>query len=81
MRLAAALLACAVAAGCAHSTYGDPAVPVAATVLGTTVHTRDAEELRYVVLRELTDRYAREQGIVVTQPEKDAYVRPCGRRW
>jgi ABC-type glycerol-3-phosphate transport system substrate-binding protein len=80
-RLAAALLACAVAAGCAHSTYGDPAVPVAATVLGTTVNTRDAEELRYVVLRELTNRYAREQSIVVTQPEKGAYVRPCGRRW
>jgi hypothetical protein len=75
MRLAAALLACAVAAGCAHSAYGDPAMPVAGTVLGTTVHTRDAEELRYVVLRELTDRYAREQGIVVTQSEKDTYVR------
>jgi ABC-type glycerol-3-phosphate transport system substrate-binding protein len=74
-RLAAALLVCAVAAGCAHSTYGDPAVPVAATVLGTTVHTRDAEELRYVVLRELTGRYAQERGIAVTQAEKDAYLR------
>ena len=74
-RLAAALLFCAVAAGCAHSTYGDPAVPVAGTVLGTVVHTRDAEELRHVVLRELTNRYAQEQGIVVTQAEKDAYVR------
>jgi hypothetical protein len=74
-RLAAALFACSVAAGCAHSTYGDPAVPVAGKVLGTVVHTRDAEELRYVVLRQLTDRYAREQGIVVTPAEKDAYVR------
>jgi ABC-type glycerol-3-phosphate transport system substrate-binding protein len=74
-RLAAALLACAVAAGCAHSTYGDPAVPVAGKVLGTVVHTRDAEELRYVVLRQLTERYAQEQGIVVTPAEKDAYVR------
>ena len=74
-RIAAVLLACAVAAGCAHSTYGDPTVPVAGQVLGTVVHTRDAEELRYVVLRELTDRYAQEQGIVVTQAEKDAYVR------
>jgi hypothetical protein len=74
-RLAAALLVCAVAAGCAHSTYGDPAVPVAGTVLGTVVHTRDAEEFRYVVLRELTDRYAQDQGIVVTPAEKDAYVR------
>jgi hypothetical protein len=74
-RLAAALLACAVATGCAHSTYGDPAEPVAGTVLDTVVHTRDAEELRYVVLRELTDRYAQEQGIVVTPAEKDTYVR------
>lgn len=74
-RLAAALLACAFATGCAHSTYGDPALPVAGKVLGTVVHTRDAEELRYVVLRELTDRYAQEQGIAVTQAEKDAYVR------
>lgn len=74
-RLAAALLVCAVGAGCAHSTYGDPAVPVAGTVLGTVVHTRDAEELRHVVLRELTNRYAQDQGIVVTQAEKDAYVR------
>jgi ABC-type glycerol-3-phosphate transport system substrate-binding protein len=73
-RLAAALLACAVAAGCAHSTYGDPAVAVAGRVLGMAVHTRDAEELRYVVLHELTDRYAQEQGIAVTQAEKDAYV-------
>lgn len=61
--------------GCAHKGYGDPELPVAGKVLGTTVHTRDAEELRYVVLRELTDRHAREQGIVVTQAEKDAYVR------
>jgi hypothetical protein len=38
------------------------------------VHTRDAEELRYVVLRELTDRYVQDQGIVVTPAEKDAYV-------
>lgn len=74
MRLSAALLACAVAAGCAHSTYGDPAVPVAGKVLGTVVHTRNAEELRYVVLHELTDRYAQQQGIAVTQAEKDAYV-------
>lgn len=61
--------------GCAHKSYGDPAVPVAGEVLGMRVHTKDAEELRYVVLKELTDRYADEHGIVVTQAEKDAYIR------
>jgi len=54
--------------------YGDPAVPVAGRVLGTVIHTQDAEELRYVVLKELTDRYAASQGITVTQAEKEAYV-------
>jgi hypothetical protein len=54
--------------------YGDPAVPVAGRVLGTVIHTQDAEELRYVVLRELTDRYAALQGITVTQAEKEAFV-------
>lgn len=54
--------------------YGDPAAPVAGRVLGTVIHTRDAEELRYVVLKELTDRYAGAQGIAVTQAEKEAYV-------
>jgi hypothetical protein len=74
-RLASALLACTVAAGCAHSTYGDPAAPVAGAVLGTTVHTRDAEELRYIVLRQLSRRHVEERGIAVTQAERDAYVR------
>jgi hypothetical protein len=54
--------------------YGDPAVPVAGRVLGTVIHTRDAEELRYVVLKELTDRYAAAQGITVPQAEKEAYA-------
>ena len=58
----------------AAGVYGDPAVPVAGRVLGTVIHTQDAEELRYVVLKELTDRYAVEQGITVTQAEKEAYA-------
>jgi hypothetical protein len=58
----------------AAGVYGDPAVPVAGRVLGTVIHTQDAEELRYVVLKELTDRYAAEQGITVTQAEKEAYA-------
>ena len=58
----------------AEDVYGDPATPVAGTVLGTVVHTQDAEELRYVVLKQLTDRYAAQQGIEVTPAEKTAYV-------
>ncbi|HSQ68748.1 MAG TPA: hypothetical protein VLM41_01580, partial [Steroidobacteraceae bacterium] len=58
----------------ADEVYGDPSTPVAGTVLGTVVHTRDAEELRYVVLKQLTDRYAAQNGIVVTPAEKAAYV-------
>jgi hypothetical protein len=54
--------------------YGDPAAPVAGRVLDTVIHTRDAEELRYVVLKELADRYATSQGITVTAAEQEAHV-------
>ncbi len=74
-RLLACSLLVTMVPGCAHETYGDPKVPVAGKVLGTVVHTQDAEELRYVVLRKLTDRYADDKGIAVTQAEKQAYVR------
>jgi hypothetical protein len=67
----AAVLAMQAAPG---QTYGDPKVPVAGKVLGTVIHTRDAEELRYVVLNALTDRYAREEGISVTPQEKADYL-------
>jgi hypothetical protein len=53
--------------------YGDPKLPVAGEVLGTTIHTQDAEELLYYVLRKLTDRYAVETGIAVADAEKAAY--------
>lgn len=55
-------------------TYGDPSAPVAGRVLGTVIHTQDAEELRYVVLKTLVDRYAESKGITATQAEKEAYV-------
>lgn len=58
----------------APKSYGDPATPVAGTALGVAIHTRDAEELRYVVLKQLTDRYAREKGIEVSPADKDAYL-------
>jgi len=59
----------------AQESYGDPNAPVAGKVLGTVIHTQDVEELRYVILRQLTDRYANAKGITVTQVEKDAYVK------
>jgi hypothetical protein len=54
--------------------YGDPSLPVVGHVLGKAIHTQDAEELRYVVLKELTDRYAASKGLEVTQAEREAYV-------
>jgi hypothetical protein len=61
-------------AGRQSAIYGDPATVVAGQVLGTAIHTQDAEELRYVVLTRLTDQYADQRDIVVTPAEKDAYV-------
>jgi hypothetical protein len=43
-------------------------------VLETVIHTKDVEELRYIILRTLTDLYAQDKGITVTQAEKDAYI-------
>jgi hypothetical protein len=48
--------------------------PVAGEVLGTVIHTQDAGELRFVVLQKLTDRYAAEKGIDVTDAEQAAYI-------
>jgi hypothetical protein len=53
---------------------GDPSLPVAGQVLGKVIHTQDAEELRYFVLKELTDRNAASKGLEVTQAEREAYV-------
>lgn len=54
--------------------YGDPKLPVAGEVLGTAIHTQDAEELRYLVLQKLTNRYAADKDIGVTESEKAAYI-------
>ena len=54
--------------------YGDAQLPVAGEVLGTVIHTQDADDLRYVVLQKLTDRYAAEKGFDVTDTEKSAYI-------
>jgi len=54
--------------------YGDPKLPEAGEILGTAIHTRDAAELRYYVLKKLTDRYAADKEIGVTEAEKAAYI-------
>ncbi len=71
--LPAVLFAAAFGAG-AETIYGDLQAPLAGRVYGTAIHTSDAEELRYVVLQQLTDRYATDKGIVVTPTEQQAYV-------
>lgn len=48
--------------------------PLAGRVLGQAVHTRDAEEPRFYVLRVLTDRFAAAEGITVTKAEIDAFL-------
>jgi hypothetical protein len=59
---------------CVAATTGDLKAPVAGEVLGSAIHARDGEELRYFVLKGLTDRYAAEKGITVTSAEINAYV-------
>lgn len=48
--------------------------PLAATVLGEEVRTNDADEMQQILLTRLFDRYAKEQGIEVSDAEIDAYV-------
>lgn len=55
--------------------WGDQRLPVAAFVRGSAIHTRDAEELRYGVLMHLTDSFAQTERILVTDTERDAYIR------
>lgn len=55
--------------------YGDPEAPLVAEVLGTDIHTVDPEEMKYVILGRLQDRYAAEQGIRVSRA--DPTSRPC----
>lgn len=53
--------------------YGDPTAPVAGKVLGMVIHTSVPEELRSVIVEALTDQYAKDKGISVTQDEIEAY--------
>jgi hypothetical protein len=53
--------------------YGRPEDPLVASVLGTEVRTRDPQEMQFVVIGKLLDRYAAAQGIAVTPEEIAAY--------
>jgi hypothetical protein len=59
----------------AQSTVGTMSAPVAGRVFQTVVRTQDVEELRYYVLKGLTDRFAQANRIKVTPAETDAYAR------
>jgi hypothetical protein len=48
--------------------------PLAATVLGEAVRTKDAEEMQRIVLSRLLDHYAEQQGIKAREAEIDAFV-------
>lgn len=58
---------------------GSPGAGVVAQVLDKEIRTRDAEELRYLVLRELVDRYAEQHSIAVTQDEIAEYLAAFSR--
>ena len=62
-----------------HEVYGQPDAPLVAKVLGTDIRTSDPEEMKYAILRKLTDRYASENDIRVQQEEIDAYVASMDR--
>jgi len=66
-------VACAVSGG-GDEIYGKPDAPLAAEVLGVEIHTDDPDEMQYVILQKLTDRYAADQGIEVQPEEIAAYM-------
>jgi hypothetical protein len=69
----AAFLTLPVSSG-ASEVYGSPDDPLVATVLGTEVRTGDADEMRYVILSKLMERYAAEQEIAVSREDIGAYL-------
>jgi hypothetical protein len=63
----------------AEGACGNPEAPLVAEVLGSQIQTSDPDEMRFVILRKLTDRYATEQGIHVEPSEIDAYLKSVHR--
>lgn len=79
LAIAALALGIAVTTAQAEEVYGQLDAPLVAEVLGTKVHTADADEMQYVVLGKLMDQYASEAGIVVASSEVDAYIAAMNR--
>jgi hypothetical protein len=71
----AACMAIAKLVAAAAPVLGEVAAPVAGAALGSVIRTTNAEELRFYVLRQLTDRYATQKGIAVSRAEIDQYQR------
>ena len=54
--------------------YGLQEDPLVATVFETGIHSRDFEEVRYVILQRLMARFAEDHKIVVSKDEVDSYL-------
>lgn len=67
------------AAAQAGAMNGSPVEPPVAKVLGDELHATDPDELRYLILQALSQQYAAEQGIQVTEADIDAYVAGMAR--
>lgn len=70
--LPARFLAITPGAGCARE--GEAAGLPVATVLGIGLQARDPQELQYLIVQRLLDRYAQEQGITVSTEEITSYL-------
>lgn len=63
----------------AQEIYGPPDAPLVAEVLETKIHSADPDEMKYVILDKLFDRYATVHDVEVTPAEIDAYLKSLNR--
>ncbi len=63
----------------AQNIYGAPDEPLVADVMGTKIHSADPDEMKYVILGKLMDRYAADHDIDVKPAEIDAYLKSLHR--
>jgi hypothetical protein len=63
----------------AQETYVQPEAPLVAEVLCMDIRTTDAEDMKYVILGRLLDRYAVEHSIEVSQADIDACINAMQR--
>ncbi len=70
--LLAILISLSVAYG-GDAIYGQPEDPLVARVFATEIHSRDPQEVQFIILQRLLERYTEDHQIVVTDEEIDAY--------